>query len=74
MLNLTNAYMHLSTSKPAEINPILEIRSRDGSLIYEKEIKEQKEVIAPGIKSLMRKILSEPANRLAGWVSKFNIQ
>jgi hypothetical protein len=47
MIDLANAYSHLSTNAPAEINPILEIRSRDGSLIYKKEDKKQKEVI-PG--------------------------
>ncbi len=74
MLNLANAYAHLSTNQPAEINPILEIRSRDGSLIYKKEDKKQKEVIPWWIRYLIRNILSEPSNRLAGWVSRFNVQ
>ncbi|MDD3262396.1 MAG: penicillin-binding protein [Candidatus Absconditabacteria bacterium] len=74
MLNLANAYAHLSTNQPAEINPILEIRSRDGSLIYKKEDKKQKEVIPGGIRYLLWNILSEPSNRLAGWVSRFNVQ
>lgn len=74
MLDLANAYMHLSTTTPGLINPILEIRARDGSLIYQKEVVKQPEVVKPGISFLIRKILSEPANRLAGWVSKFNVQ
>lgn len=74
MLNLANAYAHLSTNQPAEINPILEIRSRDGSLIYKKEDKKQKEVIPWWIRYLLWNILSEPSNRLAGWVSRFNVQ
>lgn len=73
MLDLANAYEHLSTKEPAEINPILEIRSRDGSLIYQKEEKKQKEVIPWGIRYLLWNILSDPANRLAGWVSRFNV-
>jgi membrane carboxypeptidase/penicillin-binding protein len=36
MLDLANAYSHLSTATPAVINPILEIRSRDGSLLYQR--------------------------------------
>lgn len=74
MLDLANAYTHLSTNQPSEINPILEIRSRDGSLIYQKEEKKQKEVIPWWIRYLLWSILSEPSNRLAGWVSKFNVQ
>lgn len=73
MLELANAYMHLSTNKPALINPILEIRSRDGSLIYQKEPQQQEEVIPSGIGYLLWNILSEPGNRLAGWVSRFNV-
>lgn len=49
MLELANAYMPYA--KPAEINPILEIRSRDGSLIYQKEKKEQNEIIPAGIRT-----------------------
>ncbi|AHB40930.1 hypothetical protein P148_SR1C00001G0116 [candidate division SR1 bacterium RAAC1_SR1_1] len=74
MLDLANAYAHLSTNQPAEINPILEIRSRDGSLIYQREDKKQEEVIPGGIRYLLWNILSEPSNRLAGWVSKFNVK
>jgi membrane peptidoglycan carboxypeptidase len=73
MLDLANAYAHLSTTQPAVINPILEIRSRDGSLIYQKTPVQQPEVIKPGIAYLIWKILSDPANRLPGWVTKFNI-
>ena len=36
MLEMANAYAHLSTDTPAVINPILEIRSSDGSIIYQK--------------------------------------
>lgn len=73
MLELANAYMHLSTATPAIIDPILEIRSRDGSLIYQKKVIKQTEVVKSWIWYLVWKMLSEPANRLAGWVSKFNV-
>jgi len=74
MLQLAQAYTYLSAVTPAEINPILEIRSRDGSLIYQKEVKQKEEIIKPGVSYLIWKILSEPGNRLAGWVSKFNVK
>ena len=65
MLEFANAYSHLTTSTPAIINPILEIRSRDGSILYQKaEQNLQKEIIKPGIVSLMWKILADTANRI----------
>ena len=74
MLDLANAYAHLSIDKPAKINPILEIRARDGSLLYQRTGDAlQDEVIKPGVRYLVWKILSDPANRLAGWVSKFTV-
>ncbi len=74
MLEFANAYTHLTTPTPAVINPILEIRSRDGSLIYQKTWQQlQQEVIKPGIISLLRKILSDPANRIPGRETKFNV-
>ncbi|MDR0281947.1 MAG: hypothetical protein LBI53_01110 [Candidatus Peribacteria bacterium] len=73
MLELANAYSHLTTSNPGEMNPILEIKTADGSIIYTKEVKEKEEKIPSGIKYLMRKILSDPNNRLPGWVTKFNV-
>jgi membrane peptidoglycan carboxypeptidase len=74
MLELAEAYAYLTTSTPAELNPILEITASDGSLIYQKEVKEKETDLVPdGIKYLMRKILSDPNNRLPGRVSKFNV-
>jgi hypothetical protein len=74
MLDFANAYAHLTTSTPAVINPIMEIRSRDGSLLYQKTGEQlQQEVIKPGIVSLMRKILSDTANRIPGWENKFTV-
>ena len=74
MLDLANAYAHLSIDTPAVINPILEIRARDGSLLYQRTGQAlQAEVIKPGIRYLLWKILSDPVNRVVGWVSKFNV-
>jgi len=74
MLELANAYAHLSTDKPAVVNPILEIRARDGSLIYQKTWENyQKEVIQPWIRYLLWKILSDPNNRIPWWIWKFNV-
>ena len=47
MLELASAYAHLAVSGPLEINPILEIRTNNGSLLYEKEEKFQEAVVAP---------------------------
>lgn len=74
MLEFANAYTHLTTPTPAVINPILEIRSRDGSLLYTKTGQSlQQQVMQPGIISLMRKILSDTANRIPGRETKFNV-
>jgi len=74
MLEFANAYTHLTTSTPAVINPILEIRSRDGSILYQKTGQNlQKEIIKPGIISLIWKILSDTANRIPGWENKFTV-
>ena len=73
MLELAEAYSHLTTQTPATINPILEIRDANGTIIYQKETEEKAELIPEGVKYLMRRILSDPANRLAGRVSKFNV-
>lgn len=74
MLELAGAYTHLSTSTPAKLNPILEIKSSDGTILYTKTPEIQQNVINPGIISLMWKILSDPANRIGAWATKFNVK
>jgi len=65
MIEMANAYSHLSTDTPGIINPILEIRSRDGSLLYQRTgDNKQPEVIKPGVRYLMWKILSSSADRI----------
>ena len=75
LLELADAYSYLTTETPAELNPILEITSADGSITYEKKVveKEDEDKIPAWIRYLIRKILSDPQNRLSGWVNKFNV-
>jgi len=73
LLEFAGAYSYLTTETPAELNPILEITSADGSVLYKKEIVEKEDKIPAWVKYLIWKILSDPNNRLAGWVSKFNV-
>lgn len=74
MLELANAYMHLSAlGKPAKIDPILEIRSNDGSILYQKKIEIQKQVIPSGVGYIMWDILSNMENLPATWVGNFTI-
>ncbi|MCK9467474.1 MAG: penicillin-binding protein [Candidatus Absconditabacterales bacterium] len=74
MLELANAYAHLSTPQPGEINPILEIRTNDGSLLYEKEEKLQEAVVAPGVVYLMWDILSDTNNMPPERVGKYSVR
>ena len=73
LLDFASAYSYLTTETPAELNPILEITSADGSVIYKKEVVEKEDKIPAWVRYLIWKILSDPNNRLAGWVSKFNV-
>ena len=73
LLEFANAYRYLTTETPAEINPILEITSADWSVLYKKEVQETEDIIPAWVRYLIWKILSEPGNRLAGWVNKFNV-
>ncbi len=74
MLEFANAYSYLTTATPAVINPILEIKSRDGSILYQRTGQNlQPEVIKPWVISLIWKILSDTANRIPGWENKFTV-
>ena len=73
LLEFASAYSYLTTETPAELDPILEITSADGSVLYKKEVVEKEDKIPAWVKYLIWKILSDPNNRLAGWVSKFNV-
>ena len=73
LLEFANAYSYLTTETPAEIDPILEITSADWSVLYKKEVVEKEDLIPSWVKYLIWKILSDPNNRLAWWVTKFNV-
>ena len=73
LLEFANAYSYLTSETPAEIDPILEITSADGSVLYKKEVVEKEDLIPAWVRYLIWKILSEPGNRLAWWVNKFNV-
>ncbi len=75
MLELADAYTQLSRQGERVItNPILEIRSSDGSILYEKEVVTEESVITPGAASLIREILSNTANMPSNWVNMFSVR
>lgn len=72
MLDLANMYAHLSAQgKPGAIDPILEIRAKDGTIIYKKDTQLQKQVMPSWVAYLLWKILSDPNNLPPSWVSSF---
>lgn len=72
MLELGNMYAHLSAQgKPWVIDPILEIRAKDGTIIYKKTTEQQTQVIPSWVAYLIWKILSDPDNLPPSWLSKF---
>lgn len=72
LLELVKAYSHLSAfGKPAEINPILEVRASDGSILYKKQVKTVDQVIPSGVAYLVWEMLSNPVNMPASWISTF---
>lgn len=74
MLELANAYMHLSAAgKPGVIDPIMEIKSSNWSILYQKTGAMQKQVIPSGVTYLIWKILSDPNNMVPGWAEKYRV-
>ena len=73
MLELANMYAHLSAQgKPGVIDPILEIRAKDGTIIYKRTTEQQTQVIPSWVTYLIWKILSDPKNLPPDWVSRFS--
>ena len=69
MLSMAQAYSHLSNIDWAvKIDPILEIRGPDGSLIYKKQSQKLPQIIPPGVVSMLWYILSNPNNLPPSWV------
>lgn len=74
MFELATAYTHLSAmGTPAEINPILEIRAADGSILYKKQVKQREQIVPSGVAFLLWKILSDNSNLPGSWIQKFTI-
>ncbi len=72
MFELATMYSHLSAwGKPWSIDPILEIKRPDGSIIYKKSDSRPKQIIPSWIAYLLRKILSDSANIPSDWARKF---
>jgi len=73
MLEMANAYSHLSSmGKPAEINPILEVRAADETLLYKKQVKMQDQVIPGWVAYLIWDMLSTKSNFPSSWVNTFS--
>lgn len=78
MLELANAYMHLSSvnGAPAKINPILEVTGPDGNILYQKSEEEEKlqqKIIPGGVAYLLWKILTTEDNLPPSWVANFRV-
>lgn len=74
MLEMANAYAHLSAMwKPAKINPIMEVRWADGTILYEKKVETQEQVIPGWVAYLLRNILSSKENFPEDWRANFTI-
>lgn len=72
LFELATAYSHLSAWwKPAKINPILEVRWPDWSILYSKTVEYEKQIIPSGVASMMWEILSNLQNMPASWRARF---
>ncbi len=72
LLELATAYTHLSAfGKPAVVNPLLEVRAADGSILYKKQVQVADQVIPSGVAYLIWNILSDGANMPAAWLPTF---
>lgn len=73
MLELANWYMHLSAMwEPANINPILEVRSSDNSIIYQKTEKKQNKIIPYWVAYMLWNILSDKSNFPTEWLNMYS--
>lgn len=75
MLEMAQAYLPLSRQgKTVEINPILEIKDKNGNILYQKKVEEKDSAIKPWVAYLMWSILSNPWNMPSGWVNYYSIK
>jgi len=75
MIDMAQAYSNLSNiENPVKINPILEIKWPDGSIIYKKQPEKLEKIIPTWVVSFLWYILSNPANRPSTWNSVMQIE
>ena len=75
MLEMAQAYSALSQLwKSAEINPILELKDKNGNILYQKKIENKTPVLEPGVAYLMWDILSNTSNMPWGWIWYYSIK
>lgn len=75
MLEMAQAYSALSQwGITAEINPILEIKDKDGNILYQKKVEKKDTGLKPEVAYLMWEILSNPSNMPWWWVNYYSIK
>lgn len=75
MLEMAQAYSALSQlGESAKINPILEIRDKNGNILYQKQVQKQPTAIDPVVAGLIWEILSNSANMPSNWVSSYAVR
>lgn len=71
-LDLAKAYSHLSAMwKPAKIDPILEIKKFDSTILYKRSNEKAEQIVPSWVAYLLWKILSDPKNLPSDWISEF---
>ena len=75
MLEMAQAYSTLSQLwEQSKINPILEIKDKNGNILYSKKAERKKTSLEPAVASMMWDILSTTANMPAGWVNSYAVK
>ena len=75
MLEMAQAYSALSQWwMTAEINPILEIKDKNGNVLYQKKVEKKDTWLKAEVAYLMREILSNPGNMPWWWVNYYSIK
>lgn len=75
MLEMAQAYSTLSQlGEQAEISPILEIKDKNGNILYTKKVKRTKTSLEPAVAGMMWDILSTTANMPPGWISYYSVK
>lgn len=75
MLEMAQAYSTLSQLwESAKINPILEIKDKNGNILYQKKVEKVKTSLEPIVASMIWDILSTSSNMPSGWVSYYSVR